>query len=217
MTPANDTLPAPRTLAAHFHLVLLQKRIRSCTACPLHEHRQRAVFSRGNHHADVMFVGEAPGADEDQQGLPFVGPSGEMLDRMIGAMGLRQEEVYIANVCRCRPPANRLPTPEEVAACLPYLHEQIALVQPRVLVALGSTAAKALTQSTSGIKALRGTWQDYRRGETVVPVMPTYHPAFLLRETLAGRVGAKQDAWRDLQAVLTLLNRPVPTAKEARS
>jgi DNA polymerase len=204
-------LPPPRTAEAHRRLELLARQIQGCTGCVLHQQRKRTVFARGNPDAELCFIGEAPGADEDDQGLPFVGRAGQLLDRMIGAMGLTQDEVYITNICRCRPPANRTPTPEEMGACLPYLHEQLLLSQPRVIVALGATATKGLLRTALGIKGLRGTWKLYRHGPLVVPVMPTYHPAYLLRETEAGRLDAKRDVWKDLQAVLERLGRPIPS------
>ncbi len=205
---AGGELPPPRTEEAHRRLVVLSEKIQGCTLCALHQQRRRTVFARGNPDAELCFVGEAPGEEEDAQGLPFVGRAGQLLDRMIAAMGIPQEEVYITNLCRCRPPGNRTPTPEEMDACLPYLHEQLALVQPRVIVALGVTASRGLLKTSLGIKALRGTWKLYRG---MIPVMPTYHPAYLLRETEAGRLDAKRDVWKDLQAVLERLGRPLPT------
>lgn len=193
-------------LNTHLRLEIIANNIATCTKCDLHKNRTQAVFSRGHHTASVMFVGEAPGADEDAQGLPFVGRAGQLLDRMIAAMGLQPGEAYLANICRCRPLNNRTPTDEEMAACAPYLHEQIALVQPRVIVTLGATATKGLLNSKLGIKALRGHWKLYN-GE--IPVMPTYHPAFLLRETEAGNLNAKREVWRDLQQVMDRLGRPV--------
>jgi uracil-DNA glycosylase family 4 len=201
-------LPPPRTPEAHRRLEVLAGRIQGCSLCVLHQQRKQTVFARGNPDADLCFIGEAPGADEDEQGSPFVGRAGQLLDRMIAAMGLQQDEVYITNICRCRPPGNRTPSAEEMSACMPYLHEQLALVQPRVIVALGATATKGLLQTSLGIRALRGTWKLYRR---TTPVMPTYHPAYLLRETEAGRLDAKRDVWKDLQAVLERLGRPIPS------
>lgn len=192
-------------LNTHLRLEIIANNIAACTKCDLHKNRTQAVFSRGHHTASVMFVGEAPGADEDEQGLPFVGRAGQLLDRMTLAMGLQPGEAYLANICRCRPLRNRIPTDEEMATCAPYLHEQIALVQPRVIVALGATATKGLLNSKVGIKALRGHWKLYN-GE--IPVMPTYHPAFLLRETEAGNLNAKREVWRDLQQVMERLGRP---------
>lgn len=191
---------APRRLS------LLADKISSCQICPLHTERKQTAFARGNPSASICFVGEAPGADEDAQGIPFVGRAGQLLDRMIVAMGLTPDEVYMTNVCKCRPPKNRTPTPDEMGACMPYLHEQIALVQPRVIVALGATATKGLLSSSLGIKAQRGTWKLYRGS---IPVMPTYHPAYLLRQAEAGDRSAKREAWADLKAVMERLGRPV--------
>ena len=174
----------------------------SCTRCPLHAARAQAVFSRGTPVTELMFVGEGPGAEEDAQGEPFVGKAGQLLDRMIKAMGLDRDQVYICNIVKCRPPDNRTPEPEEMAACMPYLHEQIALVQPKVIVALGATAAKGLLGISEGITRLRGKWRLYRAS---IPVMPTFHPAYLLRKE-----EAKRDVWNDLKAVMKQLGRPVP-------
>jgi DNA polymerase len=159
------------------------------------------VFSRGNPDAALCFIGEAPGADEDAQGIPFVGKAGQLLDRMIGAMGLSPEtDVYVCNILKCRPPGNRRPEPEEMAACFPYLHEQLALVKPRVIVALGNTAVAALLETKIGITKIRGQWKLYR-GKTLV--MPTYHPSYLLRAGSPNEeVEVKRQAWNDLQLVM---------------
>jgi uracil-DNA glycosylase len=193
---------APRTDAALARLQVLSTEIASCTACGLHAGRKRTVFARGNPLSELCFIGEGPGADEDEQGLPFVGRAGQLLDRMIAAMGFGRDDVYICNVVRCRPPQNRTPTPEEMATCIPYLHEQIALAQPKAIVALGATAAKGLLGVGMGIRAMRGQWRLYR---ATIPVMPTFHPAYLLREPTA-----KREVWTDLQAVLERLGRPLP-------
>ena len=143
-----------------------------------------------------MFVGEAPGADEDAQGLAFVGRAGQLLTKMIAAMGYAREDVFIANICKCRPPGNRTPTPEEMAACLPFLRRQIAVIQPKFIVALGNTALLGLL-GMSGIMRLHGTWQSFEG----IPVMPTFHPAYLLRLP-----AAKRDCWKDLQLVMARLH-----------
>jgi uracil-DNA glycosylase len=179
---------------------------RACTKCALHMTRQQAVFSRGSPSAEVMFVGEGPGADEDAQGEPFVGKAGQLLDKMIVAMGLDRDQVYICNVVKCRPPDNRTPEPEEAAACLPYLQEQIALINPKVIVALGATAVKGMLGVQEGITRLRGKWKLYRAS---IPVMPTFHPSYLLRKE-----DAKRDVWNDLKAVMVNLGRPVPDKKK---
>lgn len=157
------------------------------------------MFARGNPEAALCFVGEAPGAEEDAQGLPFVGRAGQLLDRMIVAMGLAPErDVYICNILKCRPPDNRRPEPIETATCIPYLHEQLSLVRPRAIVALGNTAVAALLDTSLGITKLRGQWKLYR-GQTLV--MPTYHPSYLLRPS-PQQVEAKRQVWADLQLVM---------------
>ncbi|HXX67163.1 MAG TPA: uracil-DNA glycosylase [Polyangiaceae bacterium] len=181
----------------------LASEVATCRRCALAASRTQTVFARGNPDAAVCFVGEGPGADEDAQGLPFVGRAGQLLDRMITAMGLSPaQEVYICNIVKCRPPGNRRPEPEEVAACMPYLHEQLALVQPRVIVALGNTAVAALLDTRVGITKLRGEWKLYR-GRTLV--MPTYHPSYLLRPS-PQQIEAKRQAWQDLQLVMKELH-----------
>jgi DNA polymerase len=150
-----------------------------------------------------MFVGEGPGADEDAQDFPFVGKAGQLLDRMIAAMGFARDDVYVANIVKCRPPNNRKPEQEEMAACLPYLAEQIELVAPEVIVALGATAVQGLFGTGEGIMRIRGRWRLYR-GK--IPVMPTFHPAYLLRTP-----AAKREVWDDLQAVLRQMGRVAPS------
>jgi DNA polymerase len=187
--------------------------VASCTRCGLASTRTQTVFSRGNPSSRLCFVGEAPGADEDAQGLPFVGRAGQLLDRMIGAMGLSPEtDVYVCNILKCRPPGNRRPEPEEMAACFPYLHEQLDLVRPRVIVALGNTAVAALLESKLGITKLRGQWKLYRG----TLVMPTYHPSYLLRPS-PQQQEAKRQAWEDLQLVMKELGLELPQRKPERS
>lgn len=183
-------------------LGVLQNEIKSCTRCALHPGRTQTVFARGTPTSGLCFVGEGPGADEDAQGFPFVGKAGQLLDRMIGAMGFEREDVYVANIVKCRPPNNRKPEPEEMAACLPYLAEQLELVAPQVIVALGATAVQGLFGTTDGITRLRGRWKLYR-GQ--IAVMPTFHPAYLLRNP-----AAKREVWDDLQAVLKQMGRTPP-------
>lgn len=180
-------------------LRVIAEEVAACTRCRLHEGRTKSVFARGSADAEVMFVGEGPGYHEDQQGLPFVGRAGKLLDRMIGAMGLGQDEVYVCNVVKCRPPENRTPTPDEAAACLPYLKRQIALVRPRVIVALGRHAANNLGVGDGRWRGRWGTWEG-------IDVMPTYHPAYLLRSP-----EQKRPVWQDLQAVVAKLGRELPT------
>jgi len=164
--------------------------------CALRKTAMNMVFADGNPQARLMIVGEAPGADEDRQGLPFVGLSGQLLDRMLAAIGMDRETVYISNILPWRPPGNRKPTAEEVETCLPFLKRHIELVAPKVLMLLGGTAAGALLATTTGITRLRGKWQDYPGGAGAIPAMPTFHPAYLLRNP-----SLKQQSWRDLQAV----------------
>jgi DNA polymerase len=201
--PVEALSPAARLL----RLPQLAVEVAGCTRCALSATRTQTVFSRGNPEAQLCFVGEAPGADEDAQGLPFVGRAGQLLDRMIGAMGLSPErDVYVCNILKCRPPGNRRPEPEEMATCIPYLHEQIALVRPRVIVAMGNTAVGSLLETKLGITKLRGQWKLYR-GQTLV--MPTYHPSYLLRPS-PQQTEAKRQAWQDLQLVMKELGIEAP-------
>ena len=186
-SPAAGTLENCRDLSA------LAAFIGDCRRCPLAGNRHNIVFGEGNPDARLMFVGEAPGYDEDIQGRPFVGKAGQLLDKMINAMQFTRQEVYIANIVKCRPHDNRTPMPDEIDCCIGFLHRQIELVRPEVIVALGATAAKALLKTTNGITHLRGKWCSYEN----IPVMPTFHPAFLLRQE-----SAKREAWQDLQLVM---------------
>jgi DNA polymerase len=178
-------------------LQAIRSEIGDCTRCKLHRlGRRQIVFGVGNPSADLMFVGEAPGADEDVQGIPFVGRAGQLLTKIIEAIGLRRDEVYIANVIKCRPPENRNPEPDEVETCEPFLFQQIDRIQPKVIVALGTFAAKALLKTQDPISRLRGRAFDYR-GATLIP---TFHPAFLLRSP-----ERKRDVWEDMKKVRALL------------
>lgn len=191
----------------------IRETVASCTKCDLAPTRNNTVFSRGNPEARLCFIGEAPGADEDAQGLPFVGRAGQLLDRMIAAMGLDPErDVYVCNIIKCRPPGNRKPTPEEVSACRPYLDEQVDLSKPEVIVALGNTAVAGLLGTTLGITKLRGNWKLYRGS---IPLMPTYHPSYLLRPS-RDQAEAKRQAWEDLQGVMKHLKLPLPPKKPAQ-
>ena len=167
-----------------------------CRRCPLHRTRHNLVFGEGNPKADLVFVGEAPGADEDAQGRPFVGPAGQLLTKIIGAMGLKREEVYICNILKCRPPGNRNPQPEEIAPCEPFLIRQLEAIRPRVICALGTFAAHTLLKSEAPISVLRGRFHSYQG----IPLMPTYHPAYLLRNP-----GAKKQVWEDVQIIMKTL------------
>jgi len=176
----------------------LASAVASCTACPLHRTRTQTVFGVGDQHASLLVIGEAPGADEDRQGEPFVGRAGQLLNAMLRAIRLAREEVYIANVLKCRPPNNRDPKPEEAAACSAYLERQIELIQPRAILAVGRIAAQWLLQSDRPIGRLRGAAHSY--GTRGIPLVATYHPAYLLRSPQA-----KAKAWQDLVLVSRLL------------
>jgi uracil-DNA glycosylase len=195
--PLGDGAPAGERVS----LAVVREDLGECTRCKLSGTRTNIVFGVGSETAPLMFVGEGPGAEEDRRGEPFVGPAGQLLDRMIGAMGWTRDTVYIANVVKCRPPGNRDPEPDEVAECLPFLHRQIAAVAPRIIVALGKPAAHALLQSRSPIGALRGRFHNFH-GIRGIQVMPTFHPAFLLRTP-----DRKRDAWSDLKQVIDELER----------
>lgn len=188
-------------------LVSLAVSVRGCTRCQLHVERTQTVFARGTGTSGLCFVGEGPGADEDAQGFPFVGKAGQLLDRMISAMGLMRDEVYVCNIVKCRPPNNRKPMPEEVSACRPFLERQLELLGPEVIVALGATAVEGLLGIADGITRLRGKWKLYRG---TVPVMPTFHPAYLLRNP-----SAKHPVWEDMCEVLRQMGRQVPERTKA--
>jgi uracil-DNA glycosylase family 4 len=177
-------------------LTRIREDIGDCTRCKLHKGRTKIVFGVGNPNADLMFVGEGPGRDEDLSGEPFVGRAGKLLTDMIKAMGLQREDVYIANVVKCRPPENRLPEKDEITTCSPFLMRQIDSIKPKVICTLGSCSAQTLLQTTTGISKLRGEWFDFRGAK----LMPTYHPAYLLRNP-----AAKPEVWKDLQKVMAAL------------
>jgi uracil-DNA glycosylase len=178
-------------------LVDVRNEIGDCTRCRLHSQgRTQIVFGVGNPQADLMFVGEAPGADEDVQGIPFVGRAGQLLTKIIEAIGLTRDDVYIANVIKCRPPGNRNPEQDEVNTCEPFLYRQIDIIKPKVIVALGTFAAKALLQSTDPISRLRGRTYDYRGAKLI----PTFHPAYLLRNP-----SSKREVWEDMKVARKLL------------
>jgi uracil-DNA glycosylase len=184
----------------------IREDIGDCTRCVLHKQgRKQIVFGVGNPRADIMFVGEAPGADEDQQGEPFVGRAGQLLNNMISAMGIRREDVYIANIIKCRPPGNRTPEREECDTCSPFLMRQIEVVKPKIIVALGAVAAKTLLGVNDAMINLRGKIYDFRNTKLAV----TYHPAYLLRDPRQ-----KKEAWKDLQMVMKHLGMQMPKVKE---
>jgi len=190
-------------------LAALREAVSVCRKCEhLADFRTQTVFGVGNPNAELMFVGEAPGEDEDKQGEPFVGRAGELLTKIIGAMGFSRDDVYIANVLKCRPdmpantPGNRAPTAEEVQRCLPYLREQIAIIQPRVLVALGKTAMTGLTGTDEAMGAMRGRWFTFEN----IPLLATYHPSYLLRN---GSIGEKRKVWEDMMLAMEKLGMPI--------
>jgi uracil-DNA glycosylase len=195
-------VPAKAPVITHGKTETLEQihhEIGDCTRCPLYQERTHVVHTEGNRKARLMFVGEAPGADEDAQARPFVGRAGQLLTKIIEAIGLKREDVLIGNVNRCRPPGNRAPMPDEVAACKPYLLREIAAVKPEVIVVLGNTATKNLLDTREGITRLRGSFQDYKG----IRVMPTFHPAYLLRDP-----SKKRETWEDLKKVRDYLDNP---------
>lgn len=182
-------------------LLKIREDLGECTRCKLHKHRHSIVFGDGNPKAELVFVGEGPGADEDAQGLPFVGRAGKLLTQMIEAMGLQRKDVYICNVVKCRPPENRTPEEDEVSTCSPFLLRQLDVIAPKVIVCLGAVAAKTLLKTNRGISQFRGQWLDFRSSK----LMATYHPAYLLRNP-----NAKGEVWKDLQKVMAVLGLEPP-------
>jgi uracil-DNA glycosylase family 4 len=189
---------------------LFQEHLSGCRKCTLAKDRNTVVFGEGSAAAQLVFVGEAPGAEEDRQGRPFVGRAGQLLNRMIEAMGLTRDQVYICNVLKCRPPGNRTPSADEIAACAPYLFEQLRIIEPKIIVALGAPAAQTLLDTRQSIGQLRGQFHDfYPSGSALagppIKLMPTYHPAYLLRNP-----PDKRKAWEDLKLVMIELGLPIP-------
>lgn len=214
-TPSSRTSPLSKKAPPKFdrpdrtHLLTLgasldelNAKVTECTQCELHQTRTQTVFSRGTGSSGLCFVGEGPGAEEDAQGAPFVGPAGQLLDKMIAAMGLDRDEVYVCNIVKCRPPNNRRPTPVEMQTCSPFLERQLDLLNPQVIVALGGTAVAGLLGITDGITRVRGRFRLYQGR---IAVMPTFHPAYLLRNP-----AAKRQVWTDLRQVLSHMGRQVP-------
>lgn len=199
-----EACPTAEAVASASTLAELEARIRGCLACPLGPGRLRFVFGEGDPGARLLFVGEGPGRDEDLQGRPFVGKAGELLDRMIGAIGLSREQVYIANVVKCRPPDNRVPTGPEAAACLGYLKRQIELIRPAVIVTLGATPLRELVGESAGITRVRGQWRRVQVGGREIPVMPTFHPAYVLRQYTQE---VRKAVWEDLKAAKAWVDR----------
>jgi DNA polymerase len=204
---APDAAPVTIARSVDEALASIRDDLGECTRCKLHTlGRTQIVYGVGNETADLMFVGEAPGADEDVQGEPFVGRAGQLLTKMIEAMGFARADVYIANVLKCRPPGNRNPEPDEIDQCQPFLFRQIASIRPKVIVALGAFAARTLLQTQDPISRLRGRVYEYRGAKLI----PTFHPSFLLRSP-----GYKREAWEDLKKALAILGRQPPTASAA--
>jgi uracil-DNA glycosylase len=187
-------------------LLRIREDLGECTRCKLHKNRHSIVFGDGNPKAELVFVGEGPGADEDAQGLPFVGRAGKLLTQMIEAMGLQRKNVYICNVMKCRPPENRQPEDDEINTCSPFLLRQLDVIAPKVIVCLGAVAAKMLLQTNRGISQFRGQWLEYRGSK----LMATYHPAYLLRNP-----NAKGEVWKDLQKVMAVLGLQVKRGKSS--
>jgi uracil-DNA glycosylase len=196
--PPFETEPQPTARKVELLLEMDTQEVKGCTKCALCATRTHTVFGEGDADAKLMFIGEGPGENEDLQGRPFVGRAGELLNKMIAGMGLRREQVFIANVVKCRPPNNRVPLPEEVARCTPYLERQIEIIRPRVIVTLGLPATQYMLQSKLAMGKLRGNWHAWRG----IQLMPTYHPAYLLRNYTDA---ARAAVWSDLQQVMKAL------------
>ena len=184
--PAVKRFPSPSSLEA------VRTELGDCRRCKLHPYRTQIVFGTGNPHAKLIFIGEAPGRDEDLQGEPFVGQAGQLLNKIIQAIQLQREEVYIANIIKCRPPENRNPEPDEIAACEPFLIKQLQVIRPKLICALGAFAAQTLLKTEEKISSLRGKFHQYQG----IPLMPTYHPAFLLRNP-----SRKREVWEDMKKI----------------
>lgn len=207
--PAPELIESFENTSTGRSLAEMAAEINECSKCGLGETRTHGVPGEGNPDARIVFVGEAPGADEDEQGRPFVGRSGKLLTKIINAMGLERKDVFICNILKCRPPGNRDPKPEEVVQCEPYLNEQLDLIRPEIIIALGAHAAKTLLQTTKGIGQLRGRFHDYyfSPDEDPIKLMPTYHPSFLLRSYSPDN---RRRVWEDMQKVLGELGMEVP-------
>jgi DNA polymerase len=193
---ATAAVPAACAKPQFASLEELEASLQGCSRCPLSRERNRIVFGAGNPNADLVLIGDAPGCEEDQQGSPFAGEAGHLLERILFAMQLTRDDVYICTVVKCRPPGNRDPETEEIKSCEPFLKRQLELIRPQLIVTLGSFAAKTLLQCQTPISRLRGEWHEYQG----IPLMPTYHPAYLLRSP-----GGKKDVWSDMKQVLQRL------------
>ncbi|HEY3451962.1 MAG TPA: uracil-DNA glycosylase [Myxococcales bacterium] len=209
---APATAPAPAAeKPAHTSLEQIRAELGDCKRCKLHQKRKNIVFGVGSSAAQLVFVGEGPGADEDTQGIPFVGAAGQLLTKMIEAMGFTRDEVYICNVVKCRPPGNRDPEPEEISACEVFLKAQLALLKPKAIVTLGKFATMTLLREPGGsITRMRGQWRRYQG----IPLMPTFHPSYLLRQKTQEEIySEKKKVWDDLQQVMKVLGREPPAKK----
>jgi DNA polymerase len=206
MAPKSIETPKSTVRVSGKTLDEIAGQIRTCSACPLHQSRTKTVPGEGNpNRPDILFIGDAPGPEEDQEGRFFVSEAGRLLDKMIVAMGYKREEIFITNMVKCRPPEMRIPLTEEMITCLPYLKAQIALIQPKLIVALGKTAVEGLLNEKVAITRMRGTWKMYES----IDLMPTFHPAYLLRSP-----GKKGEVWADLKAVLARLGKQPPAKKQ---
>jgi len=210
--PVPETIQQPAEFQQSESLEKIRKDLGECQRCKLSKMRKNLVFGVGNPTARLVFVGEGPGADEDLKGEPFVGEAGQVLNRIITAMGLKRDDVYICNVVKCRPPGNRDPESDEIAACSPFLLRQIQSVKPEAIVALGKFASQTLLGTKEPISKLRGKFRDFHG----IPLMPTFHPSFLLRKQGEGSMDAFWDVWDDMTQVLRLLNLPVPEKSRKR-
>ncbi|OGV18455.1 MAG: hypothetical protein A2X47_09865 [Lentisphaerae bacterium GWF2_38_69] len=196
--PKLSTVPPVLTDMTFF--AELMSSVENCKKCSLCNSRTNVVFGEGSSHAELMIIGEGPGRDEDEQARPFVGRSGQLLTQMLGAMGFKRDDVFIANIVKCRPPNNRVPTPEEAKTCLPFLLKQIDIIKPKVLLLLGATPLKYILDKV-GITKLHGTWFEFHGIKT----LPSFHPAYLLRDP-----NQKKYAWEDLQKIMLFLGKPIP-------
>ncbi|MFH1615822.1 MAG: uracil-DNA glycosylase [Planctomycetota bacterium] len=215
-TPQRKECPAEQGVDAEMELRKIAAEVQSCSACGLGKSRTNAVPGEGSSQARIVFVGEGPGADEDAQGRPFVGRAGQLLDKIIAAMGLKRKDVFICNILKCRPPGNRDPRPEEIVSCLPFLQRQLETLQPEVIAALGAHAAKTLLNTNKPIGQLRGVFHDYYTSENAKPIklMATFHPAYLLRNYSHEN---RQRVWEDMKKILGELGLEAKSETQQRS
>ena len=193
----------------------LENKCSTCTTCKLSSTRTQVVFGLGNPNARLMLIGEGPGQEEDRTGKPFVGQAGQLLDQILGAVGIARNEVYIANVVKCRPPNNRNPEPDEIIACEDWLLEQIRLIQPQIIITLGNVPTQWALGTTLGITKTRGTWTEFKKLSAPIPLLPMFHPAYLLRNAVRTTGGPKWLTWQDIKAVKEKLGQ-LPDKKEVK-